>query len=145
MRLPSKILQETFDALVKCGQGRCECVIYWTGPIGESKQIDGWDHPTHRRSPWGYKIDDRWLTDYWFRLGRNRRKVLAQVHTHPEEAFHSITDDCWPVVSQSGFVSVVIPNFALGPTSLEGAWIGRLSSNGQWRNINLSEAIKVSR
>lgn len=143
MRLPLKIIQETFHALVKCGQGRCECVIYWTGPVGKSDGIDGWDHPTHRRSPCGYEIDDHWLTDYWFRLGRKRREILAQVHTHPGQAFHSTTDDCWPVVSQPGFISIVIPNFALGQMNLEGAWIGRLSSSGQWLSLKLSEVFEV--
>jgi hypothetical protein len=38
--------------------------------------------------------------------------VGAQVHTHPTDAFHSDTDDHFPLVTLLGSLSVVIPNFA---------------------------------
>ena len=83
-------------------------------------------------SPFGYEIDDRWLTDLWKRLAASKQSVKAQVHTHPGEAFHSATDDNWPIVSQEGFLSIVIPDFAAGEISLKNAWIGRLSADGVW-------------
>jgi hypothetical protein len=100
------------------------------------------EHPVHGRSALGYQIDDGWLTTFWKALAASKRSIKAQIHTHPAEAFHSATDDEWPIVSQAGFISVVIPDFALGQPSLENAWIGRLHINGEWQKLaSVDEAI----
>jgi len=134
LRLASDILESTFSALRECGRGQCECAVYWIGP-SESNLVNGVEHPIHRRSPFGYEINDDWLTDFWKRLAASKLSVKAQAHTHPGEAFHSATDDNWPIVSQEGFFSIVIPDFATGETSLENAWIGRLGGDGTWSRL----------
>jgi hypothetical protein len=135
--LASGVIHETFRALRECGRGECECVVYWTGPL-HSNVINGVEHPVHRRSPFGYEINDHWLTDFWKRLAASKQSVRAQVHTHPGSAFHSATDDKWPMVSQADFVSVVIPNLAAGEPSLDAAWIGRLQRDGTWCRLTSS-------
>lgn len=138
LRLASDILQKTFSTLRECGRGQCECAIYWIGP-SESNAVNGVEHPIHRRSPFGYEIDDHWLTDFWKRLAASKHSIKAQVHTHPGEAFHSATDDKWPIVSQEGFLSIVIPDFATGEISLENTWIGRLNEDGVWSRLGSPE------
>ena len=138
LRLASDIVQKTFATLRECGRGECECAVYWIGP-SESNLVNGVEHPIHRRSPFGYEINDRWLTDFWKRLAVSKHSVKAQVHTHPSEAFHSETDDNWPIVSQGGFLSIVIPDFATGEVSLENAWIGRLRGDGIWCRLGSPE------
>jgi len=108
--------------------------VYWIGP-SESNLVNGVEHPIHRRSPFGYEINDHWLTDFWKRLAASKHSVKAQVHTHPGEAFHSATDDNWPIVSQEGFLSIVIPDFATGEISLKNAWIGRLRGDRIWSRL----------
>ena len=134
LRLAREVVRETFRVLRECGRGECECAVYWTGPAFDDL-VDGVEHPVHKRSVFGYEVDDGWLTEFWKRLGISKRSIKAQVHTHPEEAFHSPTDDQWPIVSQSGFISIVIPNFASGEPSLDDAWVGRLQPNGKWRQL----------
>jgi hypothetical protein len=142
LRLTSNILAKTFEALVACGRGRCECAVYWTGPSTDDV-IDGLEHPVHLRSWFGYEIESEWLTQFWRGLARNKRSVKAQVHTHPGEAFHSATDDRWPIISQPGFLSVVIPDFATGMPTLDRAWIGQLLSDGSWRKAKSVEEALV--
>jgi hypothetical protein len=137
LRLASNVLEKTFEILRSCGCSECECVVYWTGPAN-TEVIDAVEHPMHRRSPYGYHIDDSWLTSFGFCLGRHRRSVKVQVHTHPGAAFHSETDNDWPLVAQPGFLSVVIPNFAKNEMTLEGAWIGRLQPDGTWLQLTSS-------
>jgi proteasome lid subunit RPN8/RPN11 len=134
LRVAENIVVRTFHTLRECGGGRCECAAYWLGPA-EDSIVDGVEHPVHERSAFGYVVDDRWLTDFWKRLAGSQRSVKAQVHTHPGSAFHSATDDQWPIVSQAGFLSIVIPNFAAGEPSLYAAWIGRLQTDGTWRRL----------
>jgi hypothetical protein len=141
LRLAKDIVQTTFYTLRECGRDECECAVFWTGPANEDI-VDGVEHPIHERSPFGYEVDDNWLTELWKQLGRSRRSIKAQVHTHPGEAFHSTTDDHWPIVSQAGFVSIVIPDFAAGEPCLEKAWFGRLQTDGNWRHLkSASEAL----
>jgi len=132
--LASGIIHQTFRTLRECGRGESECVAYWTGP-SHLNLVTEVKHPTHRRSPLGYEIDDRWLTDFWGCLAASQQSVWAQVHTHPGQAFHSETDDNWPIVSQEGFLSIVIPHFAAGDMSFEKAWIGRLCGDGAWMRL----------
>lgn len=134
LRLAREVVRETFRVFRECGRGECECAVYWTGPAFDDL-VDEVEHPVHKRSALGYQIDDGWLTEFWKRLGTSKRSIKAQVHTHPEEAFHSATDDQWPIVSQPGFISIVIPNFASGEPSLDNAWVGRLQPNGEWRKL----------
>jgi hypothetical protein len=134
LRLGRDIVGATFRMLRECGRGECECAVYWTGTADEDV-VDGYEHPVHRRSPFGYEVDDHWLTDFWKRLATSKRSVKVQVHTHPGEAFHSATDDHWPIVSQAGFVSIVIPDFAAGEPSLDRAWVGCLQVDGTWRRL----------
>src|SRR5216684_5494465 len=61
LRLARDIVQTTFRTLRECGRGECECAVYWTGPAGDDL-VDGLEHPIHRRSPFGYEVDDDWLT-----------------------------------------------------------------------------------
>jgi len=134
LRVGEDIVVTTFRILRECGVGRCECAVYWLGPSVDSI-VDGVEHPIHERLAFGYAVDDKWLTDFWKRLRALCRSVKAQVHTHPGRAFHSATDDQWPIVSQAGFLSIVIPDFAAGEASLDSAWVGRLRRDGEWEQL----------
>jgi proteasome lid subunit RPN8/RPN11 len=141
IRLTNDLVRGTFSMLQECGRGECECAVYWAGPT-PADLVDRIDHPIHSRSPFGYEIQDSWLTEFWKRLAKSGRSVKAQIHTHPGEAFHSATDDRWPIVSQAGFLSIVIPDFAAGEPSLDNAWIGRLQADGTWRHLeSAAEAV----
>jgi hypothetical protein len=109
-------------------------VVYWLGPAGQDV-VDALEHPIHKRSPFGYEVDHNWLTEFWKRLATFQRSVKVQIHTHPGQAFHSPTDDNWPIVAQAGFLSMVIPDFATGESSLDTAWIGILRGDGTWRRL----------
>ncbi len=142
LRVAGDVLPATFRVLRDCGQAESECAVYWTGP-GAGNTVDGVEHPAHTRSAFGYEVQNDWLTDFWKRLAVTRRSVKVQVHTHPGRAFHSQSDDHWPIVSQAGFISIVLPNFAGQPT-LEDAWIGVILSDGRWRRVSASEVLVMS-
>jgi hypothetical protein len=48
------------------------------------------------------------------------------------------------VISQVGFISIVIPDFATGSVSLDKAWIGRINADGNWREVPADETIEVT-
>jgi hypothetical protein len=71
------------------------------------------------------------------KLSYEREEILAgQVHTHPTSAYHSATDDHYPLVTLVGALSVVLPNFAKhAPADIhDWAWY-RLVAYGRWEPL----------
>lgn len=141
LRLGESLLQRTLAELRSCGQGREECVAYWTGPLSDRDRVDDLLHPVHRAARGGYEVDQQWLAETWNALGRDRRTIRVQVHTHPGPAFHSRTDDRYPVVASAGFLSLVIPRFAREPQTLADAHLAHLEADGSWSTLNPREAL----
>lgn len=66
-------------------------------------------------------------------LFNRKLTLLAQLHSHPEEAYHSPTDDTFPIATSLGSLSLVVPNFARQPFSLARCAVYRLLQNGWTR------------
>jgi hypothetical protein len=126
------ILDETFRVLRECGNRRDECVVYWTGPVGDDI-VDGIVQPPHTASPQHYHVDDMWITQYFLDLRAHGRTTRAQVHTHPGSSVrHSPTDDNFPLVRSPGFTSIVLPFFASREASLSNAFVTMVDPDGNW-------------
>lgn len=50
-------------------------------------------------------------------LRSTRRRIAAQIHTHPGQAFHSEADANWAIIRHSGALSLVLPRFAVATTA----------------------------
>jgi hypothetical protein len=145
IRVGEGLLRETFAHFLQCGRGRDECVVYWTGPLDSPDLVDRVVHPRHTSSPRHYEVDRVWAVGFALELADLRRSVRMQVHIHPGEAFHSVTDDQHSIVSTPGFLSLVVPNSAEGPISLEGCYLAELTPNGGWRSLSPTETIELER
>lgn len=136
LHVPRLVLEETFRHFRACGRGRAECQVLWTGPWSDPARVTEAVHPVHRAHRGGFELDDAWLTQLWRRLAADGEGIRAQVHTHPREAFHSATDDAWPVIHLEGFLSLVIPDFALGAVGLERSYLAELGPDGEFRKAD---------
>jgi hypothetical protein len=65
-------------------------------------------------------LDERWL---------------ARIHSHPDEAFHSHTDDTNPALTADGSLSIVVPFFGLGLRRGLEACAVHVYRGGDWRTI----------
>jgi hypothetical protein len=135
------MLAVAFRQLRACGGGRRECVLYWTGRIDTPGLVDRIEHPRHHSRAGGYEVDSAWVTALFRRLRDDRRCVRMQIHTHPGPAGHSDTDDRFALVPASGFLSLVIPDFAGGFVSLDRAHLVQMDDKGEWRRVAVSEVI----
>lgn len=72
-------------------------------------------------------------------LYENKMELISQIHSHPQEAFHSAADDRFPIVDTYGGISIVVPDFATGSVELRDAAIFRLSMNKTWDLLALNE------
>lgn len=143
LRIPSRLLDASFSFLRACGKRRCECQVLWlahsTGPM----VVCDIAHSDHRSHASGFELSNQWLSELWLQLASTNTSIVAQVHTHPGRAFHSKTDDAFPIVHTPGFLSIVVPNFGRGSTSLESAYATTIGSDGAWHAMSPDSLVSV--
>jgi hypothetical protein len=69
---------------------------------------------------------------------------LARIHSHPDLAFHSETDDRNPALTAEGAISIVVPFFGLGlRRGLEACAVFVLT-RGRWVEVVPSDVLEVT-
>jgi hypothetical protein len=82
-------------------------------------------------------------------LKSTRRRIVAQIHTHPGKAFHSDVDAEWAIIRHVGALSLVLPRFAVTTTPenfLEQVMTYTYTPRGDWEhceNAGPSRRIEV--
>lgn len=89
-------------------------------------------------------LDDAWLNEFWINLGQTNRSIRVQVHTHPLVAFHSYTDDEYPIIRKAGFLSLVIPNFGMASVSFQDAYLAEVQEDGTWAEIAIQTRLLLT-
>ena len=85
------------------------------GPSGVGVHVEGAE--LHRINVW---------------LFDNGLRIVAQIHSHPTDAYHSDTDDDNALATAVGSLSLVVPDFARGPADLSRTAVYRLNQAGSW-------------
>ncbi len=142
LRLRRGVLEESFQHLRDCGGGRNECVLYWCAAVDQPDLLVRVVHPVHRGWPAGYEVDSAWVTQFFLELRRTRQTARVQVHTHPEHAGHSQTDDRFSLVPAPGFLSLVIPRYGMGRAGLQDTYLGRMRADGTWTPVRPEEVLR---
>ncbi len=80
------------------------------------------------------------------RLKVSRTMIVAQVHTHPFEAFYSRADDTWAIIRHLNAYSLVLPNFcaSTGETNFKktvATFV--LSKRNKWQLVSNNNIIVV--
>ena len=83
----------------------------------------------HRLNMWLYEHEER---------------LAIQVHSHPTEAFHSDTDDAYPMVTTRGGLSLVVPDFARYGVRGPHTALYRLTEAG-WAELSGEQSRRVLR
>jgi hypothetical protein len=143
LRLPQPVLDTSFRQLRECGAGRAECVVYWCAPLDQPDLLTRVVYPVHHAGYAGYEVDSAWVTEFFLDLRRARQTVRLQVHTHPREAGHSWTDDQFALVPVAGFLSLVIPCFAVGRAALADTALVRMQPDGTWAPADPEEVFCI--
>jgi hypothetical protein len=88
-------------------------------------------------------LSGAWINKFWLQLADRGLGVRVQVHTHPGAAFHSKTDDDFPLIHEAGFLSLVIPDFALGVVGFDQAYLTEIQADGSWRQVAIDERLVI--
>jgi hypothetical protein len=142
-----QIIQQTDASLRAAGDKGCECFVLWSGVREENIfQI----RTLHVPKQTAYRFEDGlcvrvdgtelhrlnlWLFD-------NAEELAVQIHAHPTDAYHSTTDDTYPIVTMRGGISLVVPDFA--KTGLRGRGVAcyRLTDSG-WDELSAQQVHKL--
>lgn len=141
--LPRRMIEETFATFRSCGENRRECQLYWLSSWNNPLVLVEVAHPRHASSSHSLSIESAWISTFWSDLASRGLGVRAQVHTHPCEAFHSPTDDAYPLLGDAGFLSLVIPDFAMGSIGFDGAYLTEIQPDARWRQVPIGERFFV--
>jgi hypothetical protein len=63
-------------------------------------------------------------------------QLFAQIHSHPGAAYHSETDDAYPIVTVLGGISIVVPNFARGGLNIREWAVYQLIPEIGWNGMS---------
>lgn len=112
--LPQYIWGETLGSLSKYRTKKSECLVYWGGIVGASGEvvITSLLRPNHTFQGWRVQLTSSEMKNLLRTLRIRDEKLMVQIHSHPGDAFHSPGDDDLATSFHSGFLSIVVPNFA---------------------------------
>lgn len=137
-RIKQETVEHTEEALREAGKNGDERFALWTGTArGSLFCVDHLYVPQQR----GYQFDEgvcvRVGADALHELNvwlyRNRQILAIQIHTHPQDAYHSDTDDTYPIVTTLGGLSLVVPRFCSEGLLCNGLAVYRLGADGWTR------------
>lgn len=144
--VPSGIVSETEEALRRAGERGYELFVLWSGVVdGTAFNVETHHVPKQTSyqltSGLCVKVDGDELHRLNVWLFEAGQSLGVQVHAHPRRAYHSATDDAYPIVATVGGLSVVAPNFCRKRLLSRGTAVYRLRG-GRWAPESL-KLIKV--
>jgi len=87
----------------------------------------------------GYFVSGETLFQLNRALADTGLRLIAQVHSHPGEAYHSEADDRYAIVTVDGGFSLVVPDFGEAPAD-PSSWAVYRLVEGDWQELKLVEA-----
>lgn len=139
LHVPNHVLDPTLEFLADAGKAGYEGFVVWGGKVDDDNTLTFTSCYVPRQS--AHKTDSGLLVtvdgESLFRMNRafyQQGEIAAgQVHTHPTDAYHSDTDDHFPLVTVRGALSLVIPDFARKARQSIDRWAWyRLVDQGVW-------------
>ena len=115
-RVTASAIRETEEAIRSAGQDGYELFVIWSGTRDDDTFTVARVHVPEQTS---YKLDaglcvridgsELHRLNVW--LYETQQVIGVQIHGHPADAYHSDTDDTYPIATLDGSLSIVLPFF----------------------------------
>jgi hypothetical protein len=143
-KVPVPVLDRTLEVLADAGRKQLEAFVVWGGILygdGAGLRFTSALVPEQKSMTTAHGLMVVVPGESLFVVNKalyERGEILAgQVHSHPTEAYHSDTDDHYPLVTLLGAISLVIPDFAKAGRTGRQRWAWyRLQGPGRWAPID---------
>lgn len=134
-RVAADVCEQTERSLRAAGRDGYELFVLWSGRIsGDSFEVMDAHVPrqmsTKTRDGLLVRVEGEALHKLNVWLYENEQMLGAQIHAHPRKAFHSETDDTYPIVTVSGGLSFVAADFCKRGLLHRSSAAYRLTSGG---------------
>jgi proteasome lid subunit RPN8/RPN11 len=144
IELPRRLAKDALAHLKRAGRNGLEGVALWAGQRdGNTFRIQRTIIPEQdaTRTEQGllYVVAGAELRRINQELYEAGLMLVAQIHSHPGRAYHSDTDDAFPIVTVLGGVSVVVPDFGRKGINLTTWEVYRLQSGRDWARLSSFE------
>jgi hypothetical protein len=146
--VPEECARSTQAHLRAAGRGGNEGLVVWSGiQDGAAFFVRTVTVPAQRpiRSAAGVCVvlEGNALHELNVWLRRNGERLVAQVHSHPTNAYHSDMDDDFAIVTAVGSLSLVVPDFAVRSFSVADCAVYRLTRGGRWAEVPPRKAAEL--
>lgn len=139
LRVPRSTVDRTIAALREAGALERELVVAWFGRRRPGViDVTRCYVPDQFGTTLSFRVTDAGMRELRADMAARGELVAAQIHAHPEEAFHSLADDRGALVGHLGALSIVLPAFAETTTAdsfLADAAVFRLEATGRWDQV----------
>lgn len=141
LRIPRAIIAETELHLQRHALVNEEGLVVWSGVLEKDARIVRTClHPRQRCTVVGVDVPIEEAQRINEVLNEMDETLLAQIHSHPGDAFHSYTDNNFAITFTLGFVSIVVPFFGRqGLSDLCRCSIWVHEGYGKWRMLSEDE------
>ena len=148
-RIQVSAIRETMEAVRSAGQDGYELFVVWSGARDDDTFTVAEVHIPEQIS---YKLDaglcvrvdgpELHRLNMW--LYEAQQVIGVQIHGHPADAYHSETDDTYPIATMHGSLSIVLPFFGRDGWESSDIAAYRLGQDG-WVELTgpLSDLIEV--
>lgn len=148
VNVPKKIALDGHKFLRLVGQRGSEGLVLWVGVVNDTAfDVTDLVIPNQKGviSDDGVCviIDTEELRRLNYALYHAKKELIAQLHSHPTDAYHSDTDDEYPVVTTMGGLSLVAPDFASRPFDLRDYATYRLSKHATWDEMREKDVLNL--
>ena len=135
-----KILDETFTFLQNLGKQELEAHVLWIGKEeGTVFRINEVIIPKQNNEIINFEVESEEVHRINVLINKKGLQLIAQIHTHPYDAFHSDVDDegATPLLPDS--LSIVIPNFGFIDKKNIDQWEVYCFDGKKWNKVNKTE------
>lgn len=146
--VPAAELARTCALMRAHGERGYELLVLWLGSVdGRTATVVHAVAPPQEgvrsEDGVGYFVSGETMFELNRLLSETGLRLIAQVHSHPDEAYHSAADDRLAVVTTDGGFSLVTPEFATGEPF--GGWAMYRLVRGRWREVSPAEIVRMLR
>jgi hypothetical protein len=138
-------IEHMLETMREFGSHGWEVLVLWLGEIepeqGKAHVVEAFvpkQKPITSEDGVGYFVDGEALFQLNRDLSETGLRLIAQVHSHPRDAYHSEADDRYAIVTAEGGLSLVVPNFGRAPAHPNSWAIFRLHGRA-WQEMGTKE------
>ncbi|MBB4305691.1 proteasome lid subunit RPN8/RPN11 [Rhodobium orientis] len=99
--------------------------------------------PVARTTAGSFHVDARSMAICMQAAGAHELQIVAQVHTHPGQAYHSDGDVDGARIRYPGYASIVVPNYGVHLPQLDGIAAYLWRAGDGWQTLNTDDLIII--